>query len=70
MPEVNDLQNNTAAVSGSRRDKVAPSEADMAQRIETPTQARSRQPAGTASTANRSYPEALARGMETPADAE
>jgi hypothetical protein len=70
MPEVSDLKNNADAVSGSLHDKVAPSEADLAQRLEASNQAGSRQAAGTSSAAKSSYMESLTRGMETPADAE
>lgn len=54
----------TNAISGSMTDKVAPSEADMAQRLQSSEQAQQK----TAATATDSYVSALARGMETPAD--
>lgn len=66
MLEVSLLKNNTNAISGSMTDKVAPSETDMAERLQTTNQATSQQKTTTTTTA--SYVEALTRGMETPAD--
>lgn len=53
-------------ISGSMTDKVAPSEADMAQRLQSSNQTQPQQK--TAKTAADSYVSALTRGMETPAD--
>ncbi len=58
------MKNNTNAISGSMTDKVAPSEADLAQRLQASNQTGSQQKATTTTT--NSYVEALTRGMETP----
>lgn len=60
------MKNNTNAISGSMTDKVAPSEADLAQRLQASNQTGSQQKATTTTT--NSYVEALTRGMETPAN--
>ncbi len=56
----------TDTISGSMTDKVAPSEADMAQRLQSSDQTQPQQK--TAKTTTDSYVSALTRGMETPAD--
>ena len=58
--------NNTNAVSGSMTDMVAPSEADMAQRMQALAQTTSSGQQTTTSTATSSYVASLANGMATP----